>query len=133
MKRCRPSFWDNVLIGDDCWVWDGHVDPISGYGRYGGKNTTTILAHKQLWERINGLVPIGLELDHLCRNRACVRPSHLEAVTHQVNVQRGVDARPKKMFCKRGHALEDSYLWRTMRQCRKCRVLAQRKYNDLHS
>jgi len=70
-----------------CWVWQRSIAP-SGYGcvRVTGKTRT---AHSVYWERENGPIPTGLQLDHLCRNRACVRPSHLEPVTQTENVRRG--------------------------------------------
>jgi len=70
-----------------CWVWQRALD-YGGYGhmrinkRYRG-------AHRVYWERENGPIPDGLQLDHLCRNRPCVRPSHLEPVTHAENMRRG--------------------------------------------
>jgi len=66
-----------------CQIWTGYIDP-GGYGRVHGG-----LAHKAIYEAEHGPVPDGLELDHLCRNKACVNPNHLEAVTHLVNVRRG--------------------------------------------
>lgn len=70
-----------------CWIWQLGL-ALNGYGRvkrYGKQ----FHAHRIVWEEHHGPVPNGLELDHLCRNRACVNPDHLEPVTHHVNMQRG--------------------------------------------
>lgn len=70
-----------------CWVWQWRKTP-KGYGQWRGR-----LAHRKVYEDKLGPVADGLELDHLCRNRLCVNPAHLEPVTHATNVQRG--AKPK--------------------------------------
>jgi len=76
-----------------CWVWQGPRNEW-GYGRMSvdGKK---IPAHRWFYERERGPIPPGLEPDHLCRNRACVNPAHLELVTHSENVRRAVAARRK--------------------------------------
>src|SRR6266436_4873849 len=70
-----------------CWIWQGKIS-IYGYGRIkrGGREHA---AHKYMYEHKYGPVPDGLELDHLCRQRPCMNPDHLEAVTPAVNKQRG--------------------------------------------
>jgi hypothetical protein len=71
-----------------CWLWKTGFNGY-GYGSYyaAGKS---VLAHRYVYEILVGPIPDGTEMDHLCRRPACVNPDHLEPVTHQVNVVRGV-------------------------------------------
>lgn len=69
-----------------CWVWLKSKNP-SGYG-WSHINRKTMMAHKVYYIRYKGKVPLGLEIDHLCRNKSCVNPDHLEAVTAQENQHR---------------------------------------------
>lgn len=75
-----------------CWLWTGPMF-WNGYGHISAATHGTTLAHRASYEAHVGPVPEGLELDHLCRVRHCIRPDHLEPVTRSVNIQRGVDAR----------------------------------------
>ena len=73
-----------------CWIWQRFIQP-DGYGRCvvqteNGRKSKS--AHIMVWERHRGPVPAGLELDHLCRVRACVNPDHLEPVTKTENQRR---------------------------------------------
>lgn len=82
-------FWSKVEKTDGCWEWRGYRSP-KGYGEYRdatGKRTT---AHRISWQLAGHDIPEGLTLDHLCRNRGCVNPDHLEPVTNRENVMRGV-------------------------------------------
>ena len=90
--QCRASvalrFWSKVDKTDACWSWTGSKND-DGYGRFRGSNRSLMSAHRWAWLDSGGEIPPDHELDHLCRNRACVRPSHLEIVTHKENVHRG--------------------------------------------
>lgn len=118
-----------------CWIWIGSRQG-KGYGtfRIGSRtdgSRRSVLAHKFLFETIHGAVPTGLELDHLCRVRACVNPDHLEAVGHNVNVQRGDSPaqlrawQAAKTHCPHGHPYSGTNLYfapgTAHRQCRACR------------
>lgn len=73
-----------------CWLWTGVVNSFNGYGYYssGSRGVSLHRAHKAVYEARIGPVPDGLELDHLCRNKTCVNPEHLEPVTHTENIRR---------------------------------------------
>ena len=73
-----------------CWLWIGGKTSM-GYGQIGlgRRDEGDILAHRFSYEHYRGSIPDGFDLDHLCRNPACVNPGHLEAVTHQVTGARG--------------------------------------------
>lgn len=75
---------------DECWEWQGHLS--GGYGSF-RVGTNYPPAHRWAYEFIRGEIPDGLQLDHLCRNRACVNPWHVEPVTARVNSQRMWEAR----------------------------------------
>jgi hypothetical protein len=74
-----------------CWPWPGSMRE-DGYGHI-FRNGKHYRAHRAVYQYFKGAIPAWLELDHTCRNKACVNPDHLEPVTHAVNVQRGDDAR----------------------------------------
>jgi hypothetical protein len=107
---------------DTCWLWKGKKD--YGYGRVGMKGTHH-RAHRLIYESLKGPIPDGLVLDHLCRNRSCVNPAHLEPVTVQENCKRGdFGARTQ---CKHGHPLTGENLYEYQgingpaRGCKTCR------------
>lgn len=106
----------------DCWPWASVRR--DGYGRayLDGRHQ---LAHRAVYERLVGPVPEGKELDHLCRNRRCVNPAHLEPVTRRVNVLRGVSPAAlaaQQTHCLNGHPfVEGSFFARPGRNERICR------------
>jgi hypothetical protein len=108
------------LSESGCWEWMGCLDKC-GYGRVLGANNASIPAHRYFYEQEKGPIHAGKEVDHLCRNRRCVNPQHLEAVSHKKNMERGHWASLR--HCKHGHEYtpENTYI-RTNgnRDCRVC-------------
>ena len=121
-KNTIISVWNKVKQSGNCWLWTG-TKMGGGYGKFyiNGKH---IAAHRFIYELLIGPIPIELELDHLCRNSACVNPFHLEAVAHRVNILRGESpaaVNAAKTHCLRGHSLKDSYVRPNGdRLCRVC-------------
>lgn len=130
-KRRRPiweRFWEKVDKTEDCWVWTACKNR-DGYGgfRLDGK---TVGAHILSFKYAYGPYDERLELDHTCRNRACIRPDHLELVTHRENVMRGGVAE-RQSHCKRDHLLAESARERrdgSGRYCVECRRISNREW-----
>lgn len=120
------------LLGN-CWVWTGAIS--QGYGMFGIRSGWATQAHRLSYVAEVGSIPDGLELDHLRRNRACVRPTHLEPVTHQENTRRGDNPQTRKTHCPQGHPYspENTYRPRNApneRHCKTCRVQRTREWRQ---
>jgi hypothetical protein len=128
-------FFAKIAISGDCWVWTGSRGS-NGYGQFFFEGRLR-KAHRVSYAMAVGPIPTGLDLDHLCRNRACVRPSHLEPVTRRENLIRGagfIAKQAAQTHCLRGHPLFGENLYRRAngkRECRVCRLERQRSWKAI--
>lgn len=121
-RSTEDRFWAKVEKTSDCWIWKG-AKHGRGYGNFFASGY--VLAHRFSYELARGPIPPGLTIDHLCRNRLCVNPDHLEAVTMRVNLLRGVGpsaVAARKTHCPRGHEYAGLNIYWTKDGRRKCRT-----------
>lgn len=137
-EAALERFWTKVdrRGPDDCWEWQARLG-LNGYGMWTTRvpdgRRVTRYAHRVAYETSSGPVPDGLELDHLCRNRRCANPAHLEIVTHAENSRRAYATHSDtRTECPHGHPLsgDNVYLLRGRRSCQHCRRARERTYNQ---
>lgn len=124
-KTAVEWFLQTIEPDGECVRWTGYIHPETGYGMTGGN-----MAHRRSYQLFVGPIPQGLVIDHLCRNRWCVNPAHLEPVTHRVNLLRGdtqTRRHAEQTHCVHGHPFDaaNTYRWRGSRVCRTCRRLRE--------
>lgn len=118
------KFWAKVRKTDTCWAWVGTIQHGYGLVNQNGKRKQ---AHRVAYEYAKGPIPSGVVLDHLCRNRWCVNPDHLEPVTNRENVLRGQSVQAdnaRKDRCPQGHPYDEANTSRMpdgSRRCKRCR------------
>jgi len=128
---------DDIEYLGTCWIYHKYV--ISdGYSHYRYWDSSehkykNAMTHRVIYEHLVGPIGHGLVLDHLCENRSCICPDHLEEVTLLENIRRGRTGQhnAQKTHCKNGHPLSGDNLYqsgRGDRGCRECRKISQRRY-----
>lgn len=118
----EQRFWAKVHKTDLCWIWIGTI--ARGYGQF-WDGQRVVGAHRFAYELLVDSIPGGLQLDHLCRNRRCVNPAHLEPVTRRENILRGAGVTARnaaKTHCVNGHELTpaNTYIRPGARPGREC-------------
>lgn len=114
-----------VTKTDSCWIWTGALR--NGYGAIGVEGKT-LYTHRYVYQRVVGPVPTGLDLDHLCRNRTCCNPDHLEPVTRQENLRRAAIYRSPVTACHNGHEYTAKNTYTNpsgYRTCKSCKAERQ--------
>lgn len=135
----RARFWAKVdkTPGHgpwgNCWLWTSNAQGI-GYGLFKWQRNN-ILAHVMSYRMVQGEVPLGLEVNHMCHTRGCVNPDHLEAITHIENVRKGLTHNAVKTHCSKGHEFSPANTRvRTIRGkfykrvCAECEKPAKHRY-----
>ncbi len=135
-ERVPLRLWLKVrVVETGCWEWQGYKH--DGYGGCSLDGKRNLYTHRVFYSRLVGPIPSGLYLDHLCRNRCCANPSHMEIVTNKENVLRGqgfAAVNAAKTHCPKGHPYDESNtaIWHWRKQPRRaCKTCNREKYHRL--
>lgn len=135
-KPVEGLFWSKVNKTKSCWLWTGKTNN-AGYGIFANSHHATT-AHRWSYVLTCSKIQDRLVIDHLCRNKLCVRPDHLEAVTQQVNLLRGLNTPATRTACPKGHhySIENTSFERypigitgKIKNGRKCKICRREKSN----
>ncbi len=140
-SRLPDLFWQKVRVANSgCWEWVAYCDK-DGYGKYSLASVSSVCGrgvHRITYHHFIARIPEGMQIDHLCRNRRCCNPEHLEAVTVGENVNRSLNyiaLNRRKTHCPQGHAyVGDNLVIKINRHgtesrvCKKCRNDQAREY-----
>ena len=129
-----------IKVNGGCWEWQQFKDK-DGYGQtfvWDGKKSISTRAHRLMYELLVNKIPEDMVIDHLCRNRPCINPAHMEVVTVRTNTLRGFGPgayNARKTHCKRGHEFTKENTINTIgstgnrnRNCKLCKAMHLRKY-----
>lgn len=152
-SRLPAHFWSKVRVGSvpayrpdlgPCWDWIACCNS-KGYGRF-SVGRRGVNAHRFAYEHLVGLIPDGLECDHLCRKHACVNPLHIEPVSRAENVLRSPERRAggvvrgaqqkAKTHCPAGHPYDENNTYLRKhggRTCKMCQNIRLRRYRSRQS
>lgn len=140
-QKILDRFMSHIDKTDNCWIWKAYKNP-KGYGRFTVSAGNIVMAHRFSYQIHIGSIPEGLVLDHLCENKSCVNPSHLEPVTNKENLIRGkvgeknAKHHKSKTHCKNGHEYteKNTAYWNRKtrgvltRRCLVCYAMQQERF-----
>lgn len=122
-----------IIDENGCWIWSGPLAHGTGYGSLHWRGGPK-LVHRVSYIVYKGEIESKMVIDHLCRNKLCFNPDHLESVTTKENILRGTSPaaiNSKKEYCINGHNLEENaYTYDSKRLCRVCRKDAAKRFRD---
>lgn len=129
-EKIKAKIITNIKVIGNCWIWQRTIIN-SGYGQicYHNKHYSV---HRLSYMLFIGEIPKKLEIDHLCRNRKCCNPDHLEPVTRKENIRRSPLHNKNKIHCKQGHEFtpNNTYISKSKNGARRCKICTKLSNNQ---